>query len=328
MHVHLKELIKMMIQDMGGEIVDRDDEFIWARLGGGQLEVYYLEDKEEVSGDHVIKFSRDTEQVKGEKAIFCIKGHDKLAQEIAKKMGIVLVSREQLASLIGEFILKLHERGDEIPILQEEDVEVEDIEYEEVEELDDPDIIPIIIDDIESGEEKIIKLNISKNEAINIASAYVGVFKTQLNLKPYYIFEYSFKLIVEGTSDTKLMTGIIAMDAIQGKHEIWKTGFETTANIDIPYIKIEPVKSVDDCENKAKEALIKEFTTEKEVSVEDENITIIEKRKTKPLENSIKINYLGLHYLPVWVCEGREGMVFINATTGEIMEKDMHQFTF
>ncbi len=337
MSVNLKDLLKRIIQDMGGEIVDRDDDYIWVKMGEGVFEVYYLVDREKVTGDHVIMFARNTEQVKGDKAIFCVKGYDDLALNTAKKMHIMLIPREKLASLIGNYILNVYEQVDEMPLFEEDDVEVEDIVFDdgdEDEENDDEDeydqdVIPIIIEDVGEGEEKIIRPNIvSEEDARGFCEDFLYVYKVHLQLKPYYMFEFVLKVILEGSAESKAISGIIAVDALDGHYEIWKTGFETTANLDVPYWKLEPEVPLEFAESRAREGLVKEYTTEKEIFIEDSAITVIEKRKTHPLENSININHIGLHYLPVWVCEGREGKVYLNAVTKEIIKKDLHDLMF
>jgi len=58
---------------------------------------------------------------------------------------------------------------------------------------------------------------------------------------------------------------------------------------------------------------------------ENAHVTIIEKRKTKPLENSISISHLGLYYLPVWCVSNARGKVWINAANGDIIKKEMRK---
>ena len=326
MSVNLKDLIKKVIMERGGEIVDKDDDFIWARMDGN-LGIYYIEEKEVVTGEHVVNFNRVTEQVMGEKAIFCLKGFDNLARNVANKLKIELIPRDQIALFIGEYILQLYEKGEELPMLEEEDVEVEDIQYDEEEEEENPDVIPIIIEDMDGGEEKIIKINVSEEEALKIAKIYGGGFSAELKLVPYFIFEYSLKLSIEGSPENKTVSGIIAINGLNGKHEIWKTGYETTSTIELPHVKLEPRHALEKSRKNAKDSLIKEYTKEEEFTINDENVTIIEKRKTKPLERSIKVNFLGLYYLPVWEVVGRPGKLLINASTGEASKEDIYGIT-
>ncbi len=329
MSVNLKDLIKRFIMEKGGEIIEKDDDFIWVRMDGN-LGIYYLEENDVVTGEHVVNFNRVTEQVMGEKAIFCLKGYDDLAKNVAQKLKIELIPREQLALFIGEYIIQLYEKGEEMPILEEEDVEVEDIQYdeeEEEEEEENPDLIPIIIEEVDGGEEKIIKVNVTEEEAMKIAKLYGGGFNAELKLVPYFLFEFSLKLSIEGSPENKAVSGIIAINALTGAYEIWRTGFETASTIALPHIKFEPKISLELSKETARKSLIKEYTKEEEVTINDENVTIIEKRKTKPLESSIKVNHLGLHYLPVWDVTGRGGSVYINASTGDASKEDIYGLT-
>jgi hypothetical protein len=94
-------------------------------------------------------------------------------------------------------------------------------------------------------------------------------------------------------------------------------------------MRIEPKIDVDYSKELAREGLIEEYTQERDFTVDDENVTIIEKRRIKPLENSIKISYLGLYYLPVWEVTGINGRILYNAASGEkIKESYKDPFTF
>ncbi len=315
MNVDLKGLLKMILRDAGAEILERDDEFIWAKTPEG-LYLYHIEDKVIVDGDYVVNFIRRTEQVKGYRGIICLKGCKPEAMKIAEKGGVELTSREEFSRIIGEFIIKLQERGENIPLMGEEDVEVIGFEEEEEEESE---VIPIFLEDVEEGGEKIIKPLIPELKALQISRDYVRGFKAELNLIPYYVFEYSLMLEIEGEEEEKSVTGLIAINAVKEKYEIWKTGYETVSSLSQPCIKVEPKTSIDKARNLALNGLINEYTSEKEVKIEDENITIIEKRKTRPKEKSIKLNFIGLYYFPVWVITGREGMIRIDAVSGEIL---------
>ena len=317
MIVDLKDLLKMILRDAGAEILERDDEFIWAKASDG-IYLYLIEDKTAVDGDYVVNFIRKTEQIKGYRGIICLKGYNSEATKIAERGGVELTSREEFASIIGEFIIKLQERGEEIPLISEEDVEVVNVEEEE-EEDEESDVIPIFLEDAEESGEKIIKPLIPELKALQLSKNYVRGFKTELNLIPYYVFEYSLTLEIEGEAEEKNVAGLIAVNAVKNNYEIWKTGYETVSTLTQPHVKIEPKTSLDKARDLALNGLIKEYTSEKEVKIEDENITIIEKRKTRPKENSIKYNFIGLYYFPVWVVTGREGVVRVNAVSGEII---------
>ena len=316
MSVDLKDLLKMILRDAGAEILDRDDEFIWAKTTDG-LYLYRIEDETTVDGDYVVNFIRRTEQIKGYRGIICLKGCKTEAMKIAEKGGVELTSKDEFARIIGEFIIKLHERGESIPLIGEEDVEVVGVE-DEVEE-EESEVIPIFLEDVEEGGEKIIKPLIPELKALQISRNYVKGFKSELNLLPYYVFEYSLLLEIEGEVEERSITGLIAVNAINKNYELWKTGYETVSTLSVPHIKTEPRISLEDAQSLSLEGLIKEYTSEKEVKIEDENITIIEKRKTRPKEKTIKLNFIGLYYFPVWVITGREGTIKVDAVSGNII---------
>ena len=324
MSVNLRDVIKKMLASYGLEIIDRDDDYIWIRKKDG-LYLMNVEEENFVDGDYIVNFSRKTEQFHGNKGIVCLKGYDKNAESLAKKMGIELTSREEIAGYLGEYFLTLYEnkRFSEVPILGEEDVEVEDIEVEEEEE-EQEDVIPIFLEEVGDGEEKIIKIGITREDALKIARDYVNGFRVELKLIPYYIFEFSLELKVEGNLKNKMVKGIISINALDGKYEIWKTGYEITSTIEIPHERLEPSISLKEAEKIVVDGLKKEYTKEGEFKIEEENITIIEKRKIQPKEESINKNFMGLYYLPVWVIEGRNGLVMINAATGKIIKENVY----
>ena len=324
MLVNLRELLKTLLAKNGIEIINREPEdFIWARYQEG-LELIYVEENEVVNGDYIINFARKTELIKANKTLICVKGCTDDAKNLAKRMNVELLDRGDFTSLIGEFIVEIYEKSKEIPleILQEEDIEVEEVEEES------QDVIPIFLEEVsEEGEERIIKPTISEDEASAIAKGYVHGFDQKLILLPYFVFEYSLEILVEGKIETKNVKGVMAINGVNRKYEIWRRGYETTVHIDLPHERLEPALGLEECKKIAMEALEEEYSKEEEVKIEGENITIIEKRKTKPKKGTLKLNFLGLYYLPVWVAEGRDGIVMINGASGEIMKENTYGFT-
>lgn len=321
MLVNLREMFKRLLVLNNIEVEDREpSEFIWARYGD-TLELIYVEEDNVVDGDYIINFSRMTEEIHGNKTLICVMGYTEDAISMARKLNIELLNRKEFANLIGEFILEIYEKKKIIPVelFEEEDIEVEELE-EETE-----DVIPIFLEEISGeGEERIIKLQIGEEEAAAIAKSYVHGFTRRLILLPYYVFEYSLELIIEGSIQTKRVKGVIAINGVNKKFEIWKKGFETTRNISLEHERFEPVIGLEDARRMAMDALETEYSREEEVKIEGENVTIIEKRKTKPKKGSVDINFLSLYYLPVWIIEGRGGLVMINGATGEIMKENIY----
>ncbi|MCD6370727.1 MAG: hypothetical protein J7L63_04460 [Thermoplasmata archaeon] len=325
MLVNLKELLKKLFELNNIEILDREPtDFIWAKYEDF-LELVYVEEEKVVDGDYVINFSRMTEEVHANKTIICVKGYTDDAKSMAHKMGIELLNRAEFANLIGEFILEIYEKKRIIPLelFQEEDIEVEEMEEES------EDTIPIFLEEISpQGEERIIKLQISEDQAAAIAKGYVHGFHQKLVLLPYYVFEYSLEVLIEGSIQTKSAKGIIAVNGVSKKFELWKKGFETVVTIELEHERLEPVIGLEEAKGIAEVSIEKEYSREEEVKIEGENVTIIEKRKTRPKKGSINLNFISLYYLPVWIIEGRDGLVMINGATGEIMKENFYGTIF
>ncbi len=321
MIVDLRDLLRKIFELKGVEVLDREPyDYLWVRYEEG-LELIYVEDKDVVDGNYVVSFSRDTEQINAYKSIICLKGYTSDAKNMAEKLNIELLDRNEFARVLGEFIIELYEKNKlmELELLGEEDVEVEELEAE------DEDTIPIFLEEIAGeGEERIIKPTLSLEEASAIARNYVRGFHQELILLPYFIYEFSLELLIEGTLNTKPVKGLLAINAINKKHELWKKGYETTTSIEMEHRKMEPTIGVEESKSIAENIIEEEFSKEEEVKIEGENVTIIEKRKTRPKKGSVKLNFIGLYYLPVWVIEGKGGMVIINAASGEIIKGNLY----
>ncbi len=318
MIVDLKQLLKKIFELKGIEVLDREPyDYIWLRHEDG-LELIFLEESEVVNGDYVLNFARNTEQVHASKTIICLKECTQDARTMAERANIELLDRGEFARVLGELVIEIYESNklSDLSFLEEEDVEVEEFDTEE-----DEDVIPIFLEEVgDEGEEKIIKPVILPQEADKIAREYVHGFTQELVLLPYYVFDYSLEILIEGTIQSKPVKGILALNALNGKSEFWKKGYETTTRLDIEHRKMEPRISMDEARDLIDKTLEEEYSKEEEVKIEGENVTIIEKRKTRPKKGSIKTNFLGLYYLPIWVMSGRGGMVLINAVTGNTMK--------
>ncbi len=322
MIVNLRELLKKIFVLKGVEILDREPyDYIWAKYEDG-LELIYLEDSKEVDGEYVLSFARSTEQIHASKTIICLRGCTSDSKRMAERFKIDLLDRAEFAHVLGEFIIEIYEKNllSQLQILDEEDVEVEEFETEQ-----DEDVIPIFLEEVDDeGQERIIKPIISREEAEAIARSMVHGIRSELLLVPYFLFEYSLELVVEGTMQTRGVKGVLAVNALTGRHELWKRGYETTTRLDVEHRKLEPVNSLHDVKEKIDGILENTYTREEEVKIEGENVTIIEKKKTRPKKGSIRAQFMGLYYLPVWEIMGKEGKILINAASGEIIKEKVY----
>ena len=324
MVVDLVSLLKRIFELKGVEVLDREPyDFIWLKYKDG-LEIIYIVDDREVDGDFIMNFARRTEQIKATKTIVCLKGCGWNAEKTAKKVGVDVLDRKEFSYVLGELILDLHDAKmlENIQFFEEEDVEVEEMD-EEIEQ--DEDVIPIFLEEVGGeGEEKMIKPSISAEEAGALARNYLRGNRQEMVLLPYYVFEFSLEVVIEGSMQTKTVGGIIAVNALSREAEIWKKGYETTSRISEDFRKMDARVGLEDARDVAEEKLREEFSKEEEVTIEGENVTIIEKRKTRPKKGSLRLDFLGLYHLPVWVVEGARGRVMVNGVTGEIIKKEIY----
>ncbi|NPA74748.1 MAG: hypothetical protein GXO25_01535 [Euryarchaeota archaeon] len=236
MTVDFKSFIKNMFRNMGGEILERDDDYIWVRTDSG-LDIYKIVTDRPVNEADVIAFHRATEQVNANKIILCIKGITTPTKDMAKTLNIDIIDRKSLAYIVGEYVISSIEKGTDIPGIDadeneenetvEEDLEDFDYDLDEEEELEDMDTIPIILEDASDSPEKVIKSRISREEALAIADKIIGPANATLKLVPYHLFDYSLRIIIEGDTMERSASGIIAVNGITGEYEIWREGYET-----------------------------------------------------------------------------------------------------
>ncbi len=323
MYKNLREFLRELFVRTGWEVMDREpEEFIWLKTDEG-IELVYVEMEKTVDGDYIIQFCRNTEQLPGEKIIMCVRDVTRDAYTVAEKYGVVIYNRTATAKFIGDGIIELYEKGmlSALPIFDEDDIEVEKVEEEEESEEIEEDVIPIFLEDVATeGEERVIKPKITEEDAYKIARNYVRGSSMRMIYIPFYVFEYSVEVMIEGLRKYRLVTGVIAVNGLDSECEIWKHGYETTNASTVDVKDIEPKIGLEEAREVAARGVIDKNTKSEEVKVEHENATIIEKRKVVPNKSTLKLNFMGLYYLPVWVIEGLGGMVMINAATGEIIK--------
>jgi hypothetical protein len=181
---------------------------------------------------------------------------------------------------------------------------------------------PVREDD--SGE-LIMKPRMTINEVSEISKKIVQGFRFDLELIPYYVFEYSCELLVEGQTTPQTSSGTIAVNGLTNSAETWDFPFETVLDLETTHTKLEPKVDENRAFETAKETSIALNTREIQTVDDRGAVTIYEKKKVRPKEGAIEINRRGLVYLPVWCVEGSNGVMIINATTGKVVKEDIYR---
>jgi hypothetical protein len=177
----------------------------------------------------------------------------------------------------------------------------------------------------EDSGELIMKPRMTINEVSEISKKIVQGFRFDLELIPYYVFEYSCELMVEGQNTPQISSGIIAVNGLTNSAESWNFPFETVIELETTHTKLEPKVDENKAFVTAKETSIALNTREIQTVDDRGAVTIYEKKKVSPKEGAIDINRRGLIYLPVWCVEGSNGVMIINATTGKVVKEDIYR---
>ncbi len=250
-------------------------------------------------------------------------------EEFAAQENILLWDRKKLEEEIGRAVLsgfageskaqellesiRSEPHGTETAAMPEISLEVEPVPFKTT---------PIGEDD--SGE-LIMKPRMTINEVSEISKKIVQGFRFDLELIPYYVFEYSCELMVEGHNTPQISSGIIAVNGLTNSAERWNFPFETVIELETTHTKLEPKVDENKAFETARETSIALNTREIQTVDDRGAVTIYEKKKVSPKEGAIDINRRGLIYLPVWCVEGSNGVMIINATTGKVVKEDIYR---
>ena len=171
--------------------------------------------------------------------------------------------------------------------------------------------------------ETIIRPAMGLEDIRELGRKTVGGFRYTLELVPHYIFSFDCELVLD--TDRVRKSGLVGVNAITRKADLWKQNYETVASLNHAHKKLEPVAR----ESEAF-AIAKRFATEKsamefERVEEKEHAVVIEKKKVKPKEEQMRMEKKGLVYLPVWGVEGTNGVMIVNAASGKIIEEEYYR---
>lgn len=252
-------------------------------------------------------------------------------EDLAREENILLWGKKRLEEEIGRAVLSGvggEFRGerllDEIDSRREPPIAEEIVDKEAQIPPDDGSIsVRIEPKQAEEGGELIVKPRITMSEVSEISKKIVQGFRFDLELIPYYVFDYSCELVVEGQSQPQISSGTLAVNGLTNCPESWNFDFETVVDMETTHTKLEPKIDEQKAFQTAKERAIALNTREIQTVDDRGAVTIYEKKKVRPKEGAIDIIKRGLIYLPVWCVEGSNGVMIIDATTGKVIKEDL-----
>ncbi len=179
-----------------------------------------------------------------------------------------------------------------------------------------------------SGEEdeeeyRIIKSRITQEEASKMAKKVMGGFRFDLELIPYYIYNYSCDINIGGRTPPQRNTGTIGINGLTNNMEEWPPIFETVTELGEDYTRLPPKFTEEEAYTAAYNSIIILNTKTIETKEEKDSAIIIEKKQVEPKPDAIEISKKGLVYLPAWCIEGSNGVMIIDATTGKVLKEDI-----
>jgi hypothetical protein len=176
---------------------------------------------------------------------------------------------------------------------------------------------------IEVGE-RIIRPIIDMADVKEISSQTVGGFRHRLELVPYYVFNFSAVLHLDGERMLS-KSGTLSINALTRSVEPWQGGVETVLVLELNHKRLEPMIDSEEAEILAREEVVRLHTYERELIKDEGHATVMERKQVSPRIEDITTEAMGLYYLPVWCVEGVHGVMIINAGTGKIISEDYYR---
>jgi len=180
-----------------------------------------------------------------------------------------------------------------------------------------------LLQEAEVGE-KIIRPTIDIHDVKEIGMRTVGGFRHRLELVPYYVYDYSCKIVHEG-AQVAIERGRLSINALTKKVEAWNDKVEVVFALEQGHRRLEPVVEPDVAANLVRTELVRLHTSERELVSDEGSVTITERKKVAPRLEDIELVSLGIYYLPIWCVEGVHGVLIINAGTGKIVSEDYYK---
>ena len=172
--------------------------------------------------------------------------------------------------------------------------------------------------------EKIVRPTIDVHDVKEIGMRTVGGFRHRLELVPYYVYDYSCKIALDGAG-VVVERGRLSVNALTKKVEEWNSKAEVVFAIEQGHRRLEPVIESDIAASLVRMEVVRLHTSEREMISDEGSVTITERRKVAPRPDDIELVNQGIYYLPIWCVEGVHGVLIINAGTGKIVSEDYYK---
>ncbi len=317
--VSLKSIISHILQNHGFEVYDVD-EIMYAEKADDFVTVgiYETVTVKDIR-DHASKIAD-----KDGRHIICVLEAGDVAVEEARRTGLIIWKRQDLEAEIGRAMVNHINQAEEEVIftglLRNKEHMLDNSPEPGIQIIE---TAPVIIETLGTeGQQSILKSLLTLEDVKEIADNTIQGFKHDLELVPHYVFNYT--CTYEGKDGQEIQgKGIIAVNALTGKY----TGWDIEPEIEPSpghHIQMEPKIDEDNAIKIAVHAVAQLNTEFKEVIVERDHATIIEKAIFKPDEDSIRLERQTLVMVPIWCVEGKHGVMILDGITGKVISEDYY----
>jgi len=183
--------------------------------------------------------------------------------------------------------------------------------------------LPILVEDGDSME-KILKPSISLEHVKEISAKTTGGYKFELELVPYYFYEYFCIMKISGIESPDKRTGSIGVNALTGVAQPWEPLPEVVTDLGEPHVRLEPKVQQADADQSAMNKVVLMHTEEVERVTEKGHARIYDKIVVKPEAGDVTLTPKGLLFVPMWCVEGLHGVMVLNAVTAKVVSEEYY----
>ncbi len=172
--------------------------------------------------------------------------------------------------------------------------------------------------------ERIVRPIIEISDVKEISRQTVSGFRHRLELVPHYVYGYTCDLYMDGNRVAS-EKGTLSVNGLTQRVENWNERSEIVYALELNHRRLEPTLDSGDAKKLSKQAIVRMHSYDKEIIREEGHVTVMERKKVAPKEEEVKLDDMGIFYIPIWCVEGVHGVMIINASTGKIVSEDYYQ---
>jgi hypothetical protein len=310
----LADMVKKILRSYSYNVLeDREGDLFVARKDERLIMVGTGPEDNASLGDYINGFLSSTSDFKGQRVVATLAYPvpDNVLK-LADEQGVAIWDHRTLESELGRLSMK---------DISQDEYKPDEGEY--TPQIDD--FTPSMETKVKDWGEQIMRPKLTLDDMTELAKYTIRGFRYELEVVPYYVFEYSCEIVIDGKAGGERKLGLIGVNALSGDYELWKTRFELVPELQWAHTKLEPKLDGEKAEHIARDGVNTEHTNEVENVVDRGTALIMEKRKVQPKEGSVLLRRKGLIYLPVWCAEGSNGVMLVNAVTGKIIKEDFYK---